>query len=466
MSDAVAPSPALARPPRSIRRTLLLSIGLLSLVAMLLLFVGAGNYGRRAADLSYDRLLNASALTIADSLAVVDGRLEANIPCAALELLSAAPDDRAFYRVYSPDGGTLTGYADLPRPPRPVGEQALFFDAPYRGEAVRFAVLRRAAGGDGDGVALVQIGQTRRAREAVADDIVWHVTGWIALFTAATLVLAWLAVDRALQPLARIEQDFSVRTPFDLRPIDRAVPTELSHVVAAQNHFMSRLSTNIDALRAFIAEAAHQMRNPLASLRAQAQLALHQNNPQQWRQGLQQIDRHAGRLSRLLNQLLSHAHVTHRAELHHFKPLQLETIARQALHESVPLAEPRPDVRFECDAGDTRLLGDALMLREAIKNLIDNAIKHGGDAPVRVRLQRDHGELALSVADAGPGMDAGERERAFERFVRGDLASAQGAGLGLAIVKRVVESHGGRIELAQSAFGGLEARLRLPKDAA
>ncbi|MBM7093332.1 sensor histidine kinase N-terminal domain-containing protein, partial [Streptomyces sp. S12] len=114
------------------------------------------------------------------------------------------------------------------RAPRAVGEQPLFFDASYRGEAVRFAVLRRAASGDGAGAALVQIGQTRRAREAVADDIVWHVTGWIALFTVATLLLAWLAVDRALQPLVRIEQDFSVRTPFDLRPIDRAVPTELS----------------------------------------------------------------------------------------------------------------------------------------------------------------------------------------------------------------------------------------------
>jgi two-component system sensor histidine kinase TctE len=459
--------PEHARP--SIRRTLLLSIGLLSLVGMLLLFFGASQYGRRAADLSYDRLLNASALTIADSITLVDGQWEANIPCAALELLSSAPDDRAFYRVFLAGGRTLTGYDDLPRPPSAANDHASFFDAQYRGEAVRFAVLRRAASSaDGPEAALVQIGQTRRARDEVAKDIVWHVTGWIAIFTVAILLLAWFAIDRALQPLARIEQDFSVRTPFDLRPITRAVPTELSHVVAAQNHFMSRLSTNIDVLRTYIAEAAHQMRNPLASLRAQAQLSLHQNNPQQWRQGLYAIERHSGKLSRLLNQLLSHANVTHRAELHNFKPLNLETIARQALHESVPQAEPRPRVSFECKAGDTALHGDALMLREAIKNLIDNAIKHGAgaDSPVQVLLEQDDCGLALSVSDAGPGMSAEDCERAFERFGRGENASAQGAGLGLAIVKRVVESHGGRVVLAPSRLGGLSVRLHLPKDAA
>ncbi|MGH8083586.1 MAG: sensor histidine kinase N-terminal domain-containing protein [Lysobacter sp.] len=453
----------------SIRRTLLLSIGLLSLVGMMLLFFGASQYGRRAADLSYDRLLNASALTIADSISLVDGQWEANIPCAALELLSTAPDDRAFYRVFLSGGRTLTGYDDLPRPPLSARDQTTFFDADYRGEPVRFAVLRRAASSaDGPEAALVQIGQTRRAREEVAEDIVWHVTGWIALFTVAILLLAWFAIDRALQPLVRIEQDFSVRTPFDLRPITRAVPTELSHVVAAQNHFMSRLSTNIDVLRTYIAEAAHQMRNPLASLRAQAQLSLHQNNPEQWRQGLHAIERHSGKLSRLLNQLLSHANVTHRAELHHFKALNLETIARQALHESVPLAEPRPDVRFECSVRDPVLHGDALMLREAIKNLIDNAIKHGtGDhAPVHVRLEQDPDGFVLSVSDAGPGMSEEDCERAFERFGRGESASAQGAGLGLAIVKRVVESHGGRVELAGSEFGGLCVRLHLPRDAA
>ncbi|MGO4779315.1 sensor histidine kinase, partial [Lysobacter sp. 2RAB21] len=114
------------------------------------------------------------------------------------------------------------------------------------------------------------------------------------------------------------------------------------------------------------------------------------------------------------------------------------------------------------------LHGDALMLREAIKNLIDNAIKHGAGAesPVQVLLEQDDCGLALSVSDAGPGMSAEDCERAFERFGRGENASAQGAGLGLAIVKRVVESHGGRVVLAPSRLGGLSVRLHLPKDAA
>lgn len=469
-----APSPHSAG--RSIRRSLLISLSVLSLIGMLLLFVGARQYGRRAADLSYDRLLNASASAIADGVNRIGGRWSIRIPHAAMKLLATASDDHAFYRVFLAGGATLAGRRDLPTLRLPPASGTLFFDAPYRGETVRFVVMHRAidagthrndtrrTGPNHDSV-FIQVGQTRRARNAVAINIVWHVAGWIALFTVATLLLTWLVIDRALKPLSRIEHDFSRRTPFDLSPIQRAVPAELSHVVAAMNHFMSRLSTNIEALRAYIAEAAHQMRNPMAALRAQAQSALQADDPEQWRQGLIAIERNSSKLSRLLNQLLSHAHVTHRAELHHFKAVNLERIVRQALRESVPFAAPRPDVRFECLAADSEMRGDPLMLREAVKNLVDNGVKYGraDGASVRLVLEATEIGLRLTVQDNGPGIAPEERDAAFDRFVRGDRARPGGAGLGLAIVKRVAESHGGRVELGNGDDGGLVVRLFLSR---
>jgi two-component system sensor histidine kinase TctE len=459
MSLATAPS---------IRRTLLLWLGLLFAVGMAVLFLAARSYGHGAADLSYDRLLRASALAIAESVSLSQGRWMVDLPYTALDLLAMAPDDRVFYRVAAPDGSTVTGYDDLPTPPQaPVADRTQFFDAMYRGEMVRFALLGRWLSDPMlQGPAWVQVGQTRLARDALAREIALGAVLPIALLTLAALALVWIGVNRALRPLLRVERDLSAREPSDLRAIEGPVPTELSQLVAALNRFMTRLAANIDGLRAFIAEAAHQMRTPLASLHAQAQLALDDDDPAQQRRSIEAIERNAARLGRLLNQLLSDATVLHRADLRHFETVDLVDIVQRALREALPLADP-PRLRFDCRVREAALRGDALMLREAIKNLVDNALRHG--APERgeivLMLDTEKDMHLLTVTDHGPGLPPELRERAFERFARGADAAPGGAGLGLAIVKRVVDSHGSRIELGEAPGGGLVVRLQWPRAA-
>ncbi|MBB4655204.1 two-component system sensor histidine kinase TctE [Xanthomonas sp. F14] len=418
----------------SIRRTLLLYLGSLSVLGAVVLFFAARDYGERAANRSYDHLLVSSALSIVDSVALVGGDWQVDLPYASLDLLGMAPEDRVFYRVFDAQGRTITGEETLPLPARAPGdERPVLFDAVYSGEPVRFAVvMHRVASASGQGEVRVQVGQTRRARDAVARDVVLNALVAIGVLSLLALGLVWLGVYRALRPLQRIERD------------------------------LSRLSSSNETLRAFMAEAAHQMRTPLAALRAQAQLAMDDDDPREMQRSLVAIERNASHMSRLLNQLLSDASVIHRANLQRFATVDLAEVLHQALHEALPRSDGAPRVHLAIDPQPALLRGDALLLREALKNLIDNACKYGAGAPLQVALTSDGSHHVLTIADHGPGIPAAEAERVFERFVRGPDAPAGGAGLGLAIVKRVVEAHGGRIDLSNRVGGGLIASLHFP----
>jgi len=453
--------------PISLRRTLLLYLGVLLAVFAVALLFAARDYGQRAANRSYDHLLVSSALSIADSVALVEGQWQGDLPYAALDLLSMAEEDRVFYRVADSQGRLITGYADLPAPRRTPDNRPQLFDAQYSGEAVRFVVVTRSfAAASAQGEVQVQVGQTRRARALLAQEMVNRALLAISLLSGLLLALVAFAVHRVFRPLVRVERELSRREPSDLRPLDARVPREMDQMVAALNRFMERLSSSNETLRAFMAEAAHQMRTPLAALRAQAQLALDDEDPQDMHRSLQAIERNATHMSRLLNQLLSDASVIHRSHLQRFQSVDLAEIVHQALHEALPQAGPVPRVQLAMTNAGVQVNGDALLLREAIKNLVDNALKYGDNKALQIALTVDEKHVVLTIADHGPGITAADAERVFERFGRGENAPAGGAGLGLAIVKRVVDSHGGNIDLSNRPQGGLVATIRLPRSGA
>ncbi len=449
--------------PGSLRRTLTLYLGALLAVFAVALLFAARDYGQRAANRSYDHLLVSSALSIIDSVALVEAQWQVDLPYASLDLLSMAPEDRVFYRVFDAHNQTVTGYEDLPAPPREPTDQPQLFDAQYSGETVRFVVVSRRVSSPSTQVEVrVQVGQTRRAREALAQDMVNRSLLAIGVLSLLSLALVAFGVHRAFRPLVKVERELSRREPSDLSPLDARVPREMDQMVAALNRFMGRLSSSNETLRAFMAEAAHQMRTPLAALRAQAQLALDDDDPEDMRRSLFAIERNATHMSRLLNQLLSDASVIHRSNLQRFAQVDLVETVHQALHEALPQAGPAPRVQLAVGVTAASVNGDALLLREAIKNLIDNALKYGGSGDLQVALTADRKCYVLTIADHGPGIAPADAERVFERFARGEGAAAGGAGLGLAIVKRVVDSHGGHIDLSNRPGGGLVATLTLP----
>lgn len=441
----------------------------LALLALGLFFVTAG-YARYAADAAHDRLLLASALSMADAVRLEEGgRVTIDLPHAALAILGTNRYDRVFYRVAAPDGTLVTGYPDLGTslPPARSDEPA-FADIRHLGAAARAAVLGRFLAGAGGGWVTIIVAQTRTERAMLAREILLNAFTPVLLLVVIATALIWYGVHQALRPLGELERLIRAREPTDLSPIEAPTPAEVRQLLAALNDLMGRLRTSLRHMQSFVADAAHQIRTPLASLRAQAELAAEEEDPALLRAQAQKVRRNAAVASQLTNQLLSHAMVTWRHELPRRERVDLAALARRAARHAEAGADGTVAVRV--DEGDLAapalVAGDPVTLGEAVANLVDNAIKYAGDAgPIDVRLARPPGgpTVRLEVADRGPGIPDADKPRVLERFGRGRTAGdVVGSGLGLAIVREVAEAHGATLALLDRPGGGLLVRLDFP----
>lgn len=459
--------------PLSLKIRLSAIMGAVFLVGMVALYVAARTSAEAAANRSFDRLLLGSALSITETIAVSGGRVRVDLPYASLDMLSAAPQDRVFYSVTGPNEQLVTGAGDLPARPvvhdlavSPVRVEAnapIFFDAIYSGETVRFAVLGRQVAEPGaTGWLWVQVGQTRRARDQLKNELILNALTPITAMGGLAFAVVWLGIGGALMPLTRIGRELKTRDPSDLHPITAPVPKEVAPLVESLNDFMRRLDANIQAMKALIAEAAHQMRTPLAVIHAQAQVASGGDDEDR-RRGLLAIERSSAKLSRLLQQLLSDATVAHRADVRAFEDFDLLRVVRAAVRDSTPMALNR-EAKVQTSLKSAPFHGDALLFGEAVKNLIDNAFTHGrgGEKGVEVQVEAKGGGYVITVSDRGDGVDAAVAGRIFERFSAG-RARTSGAGLGMAIVRRAMDTHGGEVTLNNREGGGLQVRLHAPR---
>jgi two-component system sensor histidine kinase TctE len=451
------------------RRLLVGLVGALLLLALGLFFMLAG-YARRASDRAYDQLLLASALTVADAVQVVDGQITVDLPYASLAILGAGGRNRVFYRVTAPDGALITGYPGLAdRLPPARSQEPRFADVAYRDAELRAATLGRfiALDGRGSWVTIV-IAHTRDESSALAAEILANAFLPVILIVVAAGGLLWFGIRRALAPLAAIEGAIRAREPTDLSPITAPAPVEVQQLLATLNHFMRRLQATLDLMQGFLADAAHQIRTPLATLRAQAELAVDEDDPASLRSYVYKIHRNAALASQVTNQLLSHTMVAHRSQQAPRQAVDLVPLLQQVVHH-VELGGNGPPIELDLREldGPATLKGDPITLREAFTNLLDNARKYAGDQyPVQIRVRRktEDQRLQIELADRGPGIPDAEKERVLERFVRGQAGGRQvaGSGLGLAIVKAVVDAHGATITLCDRPGGGLVVRLDFP----
>lgn len=440
----------------SLAGRLAVTIALILSASGVVVTLAAYAYGREAAEAAYDRLLAGAAFQIAQSISVSADRLTVDLPVSAFELLALATSDRVVYRVIDRNGATVTGYDSVRPPTDPQGDLS-FYTSTFGDETVRLAATRRrfaeqAYSGDVE----VLVGHTTRARDALARDIA---TKAMLLVLAAGLVIAALtlfAVRSSLAPLARIEQALAARDPKDLSPLAVSTPREVEALVAAINRFMDRLQRRVTGMQTLIADTAHQLRTPIAALRAQAQLAGEETDPGALKAIAEKIHRRAIGLGRLADQLLNQALVVHRGDAQAAETLDLREVAMGVADEIDDLM-PASTLRLVLAEEPVWIAGDAFSLAEAVKNLVNNAFAYGVE-PVSLVVERADGAAEIAVLDRGAGIpDPGSAGR---RFARANPAG--GAGIGLAIVDAVAASHQGSLALSQPVGGGFRAALRLP----
>jgi two-component system sensor histidine kinase TctE len=427
-------------------------------------------YAEGASDRAYDQLLLASALTIADATQIEEGQATVDLPYASLAILATGRRDRVFYRVAAPDGALVTGYPDLaPALPLARSQEPLFADVSYRGADARVVRLGRfvATAGGGSSWITIVVAHTREERAALAADILAHAFLPVVLTVLAATALIWFGVRRALAPLGVIERHLRRREPTDLSPVELPVPSEVRQLLSALNRLMQRLQANLRLMQAFLADAAHQIRTPLATLRAQADLAVEEDDVATLRSYVHKIHRNAALASQVTNQLLSHAMVVHRGQLAARDAVDPVALLRQVAQRAEAGGNGPP---IELDLreleGAAVIVGDPVALTEAFANLIDNARKYAGDqSPVRIGVAAAANTctLRIDVADRGPGIPDSEKGRVVERFSRGRNGhGVAGSGLGLAIVKAVADAHGAGFALLDRPGGGLLVRLEFP----
>ena len=442
----------------------------------------------------YDRALSEATLALAEQIKVRNGRLIADIPLPTREILRADEIDVVYFQVLGTRGEFVAGDRELPLPDDDeviIPDQVQFRDALLQGVEVRVAYIHVTPTGLGADDAkgrpllpLVQVAETLNKRAQLANEIVKGVIlpQFIVLPLAVTLI--WFGLVRGLVPLADLSLRIGTRKPGDLSPIDPgAVPEEVAPLIRAINQLMLRLDASLQGQQRFIANAAHQLRTPLAGLKTQTELALRQSthaaDARELRASLAQMLLSTERAARMVNQLLALT----RAErggagdnLPTIARVRLDALVRDQVRDWVPAALARR-IDLGCDeerAEGIEIDGDPVLLAELVGNLIDNALRYtpsGGVINVHVRpptAETPKAGATLIVEDSGPGIPDEERELVLERFYRvlgsdPEGRNLDGSGLGLAIVREIASKHHARVSIGDAPGGGAVFTVVFPR---
>ncbi|MBN8279459.1 MAG: sensor histidine kinase N-terminal domain-containing protein [Gammaproteobacteria bacterium] len=404
-----------------------------------------------------DRLLDAH-------LAQVTGILTAGAGHELLELDSGdlgdlGPSDyaqRVSFQVWDERGGLVLASKDAPgRRFSPAAGG--FSDSELGGRRWRVFTAR-----DREGEYLVEVAEDHGVREAIARRVALNALVPLAAGLPLVGLLVWFAVGRALRPLALLGDEVSARDPLDPRPVDLAGPAETAPLVERLNELFHRIRRASELERRFTADASHELRKPVAAVRAQAEVARTTSDEVTRNSALDQLITASDRMADLLDQLLTLARLERGDADADQSVVILDEVARieiAALLSSAAQVEPA----IELSAPEViHVRGNSALLGILVRNLVVNAMRHGAP-PVLVHVGTDQGRAVLRVSDAGPGVARADLDRLGERFFRGASPGGPGSGLGLSIARRITALHAGSLSFSPGPGGqGFEARVSLP----
>jgi two-component system OmpR family sensor kinase len=313
---------------------------------------------------------------------------------------------------------------------------------------------------------IIQVAQPLAVRERLAAGMALRMLTPFLLLVPLLVLLVWLAIGRGLAPLNRLASAVIARNPESMSPLEISdVPSELKPVVTALNDLLQRLDASLDGLRAFTADAAHELRTPLAALQLQAQLIERSRDDAERGHAVARLKTGLQRANHVVEQLLTLARQEGMANIQAGTLVDLNALAGSVAAELLPIAQVKEiDLGVVSEEGEAKMPGDASALRILLTNLVDNALRHSpSGGRVDVKVSRSATACVLCVADNGPGIPAQERQRVFDRFFRGANAESPGSGLGLAIVQRIAKRHRASVTLDDNPEGpGLSVSVAFP----
>jgi two-component system sensor histidine kinase TctE len=439
----------------SLRKKLLL---LLVPPLLLLIFVASSILFRFAIVEQRDAFDNAlydSAYSIYQLLEKSETKIEAfSLPKIEKQFILNDQSDVIFYNIVDTDGNILNGEKKLPLIPEVIQQKTnpRFSDGTINNLPVRIVSTLVKIEKNGEEIPVyIQVAETLHKRQALASQVLLDIIVPQLLLVLFTIAIIWFSVERGLEPLFDLQAAVSERSYLNLTPINLPnVPTEVMILVNSVNTLMRQLDGVLSAQNRFIADAAHQLRTPLAGAQAQLELALLEEDPEQHKYLLTRVNESMDRLTHTISQLLSLARNQQDAlNKPDLVPIDLSEIAQKVTTDMVPTAVKKGiDLGFEGSDESTIILGDKKRLKEMLYNLIDNALLYTpAYGKVTVNVRHEAGEIVLSVEDNGPGIPKSEHEKVFERFHRVMGSGQEGSGLGLSIVMEIAQAHQATVEI-------------------
>ena len=441
----------------SLRNRLMLTlIGGAAVLALLLFFV-VRNYAVQVAQEGQDNILAASATSILEAASIRDGEVELDMPYSAFSMLSTSADDRVFYAVLQ-DGEFLSGYEELA-----FTNSQVFQTDQMRGSDVRkISASRTLIGANRRTELQIVLAQTQDALSETLDRISQNAALLgIGFFTLAVALSFW-ATSSTIGQLGKLTTSVTRRGPQDLSPFTKPVPREMAPLVISLNSLMGRLDQSLSQSEDFIAEAAHRVRTPLATVRSYAEATLQRVDKEENREAMRSMVKAIDESSRAAGQLLDHAMITFRADHLERHEIDLVDLVADLVQRMTPIADMK-DLSLSL-LGDPSVpySGDPVLIQNGVRNLIDNAMKYGPAESVIEITVSARPKPQIMVCDRGSGFPTNEIETLTSRFQRGaNEKDTIGSGLGLTIARDVAMAHGGGIDLENKPEGGACVTLSL-----
>ena len=453
---------------QSIRSRLLLWIGLPFTALAILALISSHLLLSRQINATFDDLLLNAAQRLERRIYTADGELRINMHYFSISTLGSRGEGKIFYRIKENDGDIIAGFSGLTDPPQ-TSQEPIFYDVDYAGNALRAVALTLPFRRGGEPVDIeVVVAESKEARHTLTNDFMITLTGLMVVTGLLAISIALLAIHLGLAPLNAVSQALRQRSPNDLHALDDAAPKEILPLIQSINHLMQRMRRSIESTQQLNADVSHQLRTPVSEIRALTEMSLKDSSQSPAHTSLREIQRIAEHASHTVKQLLKYAKT--RSELvdtSHLESVDLIAICHDACAQTAPnIYKQSQELAFDQHKAIPNILGDPIMLRWLVTNLIENASVHAGGSMayrgvITVALTADTRQVTLTVSDEGTGVEEAQLSKLTERFFRHNK-NTPGSGLGLAIVEQIATTHSAQLTLTNRPQGGFEVTVVFP----